>query len=77
MKRRSVLCIFLASWMAGSQLPAVDLKLPLKQKSVRFAVIGDSGTGFKQQFEVGRQMADCRQEFPFDSVLMLGDNLYG
>src|SRR6266581_9434645 len=77
MKRRSVLCIFLASWMAGSQLLAVDLKLPLKQKSVRFAVIGDSGTGFKQQFEVGRQMADCRQEFPFDSVLMLGDNLYG
>ena len=77
MKRRSVLCIFLASWMAGSQLPAVDLKLPLKPKSVRFAVIGDSGTGFKQQFEVGRQMADCRQEFPFDSVLMLGDNLYG
>jgi predicted phosphodiesterase len=77
MMRRSVLYVLLASWMAGSQLPAVDLQLPLKQKSVRFAVIGDSGTGDKAQFDVGRQMADCRQKFPFESVLMLGDNIYG
>ena len=42
MKRRSVLYILLAGWIAGLQLPAADLQLPLKQKSVRFAVIGDS-----------------------------------
>src|SRR6266700_2971202 len=77
MKRRSVLYALLAIWIAGSQLPAIDVRLPLKEKSVRFAVIGDSGTGGKQQFEVGRQMADCHRKFPFDLVLMLGDNLYG
>src|SRR5882724_8554533 len=77
MKRRSFLYVFLAGWFDGSRLPATDLRLPLKQKSVRFAVIGDSGTGDKHQFDVGRQMADCRLKFPFDLVLMLGDNLYG
>jgi len=56
---------------------AAELQLPLKEKSVRFALIGDSGTGERRQFEVGRQMADYRQKFHFDFVLMLGDNIYG
>jgi predicted phosphodiesterase len=43
---------------------------------VRFAVIGDSGTGGDAQYAVGRQMASFRNQFPFDLVLMLGDNLY-
>ncbi len=30
--------------------------LPLKQDSVRFAVIGDMGTGDKPQYEVAAQM---------------------
>jgi hypothetical protein len=54
-----------------------QLLLPLKDKSVRFAVIGDSGTGEKPQFEVGQQMAAFRKLFPFDFALMLGDNIYG
>src|ERR1044072_4309077 len=56
---------------------AADLKLPVKPKSVRFAMIGDSGTGEKPQYEVGRQLADFHAVFPFDFVIMLGDNLYG
>lgn len=43
---------------------------------VRFAVIGDGGTGGEAQYAVGRQMASFRTQFPFDLVLMLGDNLY-
>ena len=43
---------------------------------VRFAVIGDMGTGDGAQYDVGRQMASSRAEFPFNLVLMLGDNLY-
>lgn len=43
---------------------------------VRFAVIGDAGTGGEAQYAVGRQMASSRAQFPFDLVLMLGDNLY-
>jgi hypothetical protein len=55
--------------------PAV--KLPLKTGSVRFAIIGDSGTGEHPQIEVGQQMAKFRKDFPFDFVLMMGDNIYG
>jgi 3',5'-cyclic AMP phosphodiesterase CpdA len=45
--------------------------------AVRFAVIGDNGTGEQAQYEVGRQMAVAHGRFPFEFVLMLGDNMYG
>ncbi len=56
---------------------AAELTLPLKPKSVRFAVIGDGGTGEKGQFEVAREMMKDHGKFPFDFVIMLGDNIYG
>jgi 3',5'-cyclic AMP phosphodiesterase CpdA len=52
------------------------LALPLKDGSVRFAAIGDSGRGDQAQHEVARQMAAWRERFPFDFVVMLGDNVY-
>ncbi len=52
------------------------LALPLKEGSVRFAVIGDSGRGDQAQQEVARQMVAWRAKFPFDFVVMLGDNIY-
>jgi len=59
------------------QAPALQLTLPLKPGSVRFAVIGDSGTGKSEQYQVGEQMARFHATFPFDFVTMLGDNIYG
>jgi predicted phosphodiesterase len=56
---------------------AVDMKLPNKQGTVKFAVIGDNGTGEKEQYEVGGLMVKWQAAFPFDFVIMLGDNLYG
>jgi len=56
---------------------AVADDLPLKQDSVRFAVIGDMGTGDKAQYEVGQQMERAREKTMFDFVVMLGDNIYG
>jgi predicted phosphodiesterase len=53
-----------------------QLALPLKNGSVRFAVIGDSGRGDQTQNEVAQQMVAWRQRFPFDFVVMLGDNIY-
>jgi len=53
------------------------LKLPVTPNSVRFAIIGDNGTGERPQFEVARQMETFRKDFPFDFVCMLGDNIYG
>jgi len=55
----------------------IDLTLPVKNGSVRFAAIGDTGSGSRQQHEVAAMMLRYRQAFPFDFVLMLGDNLYG
>jgi hypothetical protein len=72
--RRLVLLFILAS-MALAAGPT--LKLPMKPKSVRFAVIGDCGTGAKDQLELAREMAACRSEFLFEFVVMLGDNIYG
>ena len=53
------------------------LALPLKEGSVRFAVIGDSGRANSGQIEVGKQMAAFHKQFPFAFVIMLGDNIYG
>jgi predicted phosphodiesterase len=51
--------------------------LPTKADSVKFAVIGDMGTGDTPQYEVAAQMVSAHARFPFDTVIMLGDNLYG
>jgi len=60
-----------------SSVTAQDLYLPNKKDSLHFAVIGDSGTGGKGQYEVAREMVEYRARFPFDLVLMMGDNIYG
>jgi hypothetical protein len=59
---------------AKSSLP---LSLPLKDGSVRFAIIGDTGTGTDKQQELADLMTQYHAVFPFESVLMMGDNLYG
>src|SRR5687767_13328789 len=56
---------------------AGDTAPPVAQNSVRFAVIGDTGTGERAQYDTGTMLANSRQVFPFELVLMVGDNLYG
>ena len=50
---------------------------PRAEKSLRFAVLGDTGTGDKPQYQVGERLNESRSVFPFEFVLMLGDNIYG
>jgi predicted phosphodiesterase len=50
---------------------------PRSDDSVKFLVIGDSGTGDSAQREVADQMWRSRAVFPFEFAIMLGDNLYG
>ena len=54
-----------------------ELRLPNKEGSVKFAVIGDSGQPGAGQTNIAKQMHAWRSRFAFESVLMLGDNLYG
>jgi DNA repair exonuclease SbcCD nuclease subunit len=51
--------------------------LSSSQPSIRFAVVGDTGTGGKAQYEVAGRLTSSRVRFPFDFVLLVGDNLYG
>ena len=55
----------------------LKLTLPMKDGSVRFAVIGDTGSGSAKQREMGDMMVKCHGLFPFEFVLMMGDNMYG
>jgi hypothetical protein len=56
---------------------SVKLTLPLKEGSVRFMVVGDTGTGTDKQQQLADVMVKYRQAFPFEFALMMGDNLYG
>ena len=60
----------------GPNAAAATIK-PYADKSVRFAVLGDTGTGSRPQYEVGERLNESRTVFPFEFVLMLGDNIYG
>jgi hypothetical protein len=63
--------------LAAAGAAAQELKLPNKGGTVKFALIGDTGTGSRAQSEVGAQMAAFRKTFPFTFVVMVGDNMYG
>ena len=77
MRTRDQLLITFTLVSLAAVVAAQDLKLPLAQDSVRFIVIGDSGTGDSGQIEVAKQMAAYRAKFPFTFGILLGDNLYG
>ena len=71
--------LFIALLLLGTSsfLLAQDLRLPNKPVSLKFAIIGDSGQPGKGQTAVAKQLTNWRGRFPFEFVLMTGDNLYG
>jgi len=56
---------------------ALELTLPNLTDSVKFAAMGDNGTGDRPEYDTANQMAAWHDRFPFDFVIMLGDNMYG
>jgi len=77
-----VIAVLLAQQSIGPAIgptiaPAQDLRLPNKAGSLKFAVIGDSGEPGSGQTGVASQMVKWRGRYPFEFVLMMGDNLYG
>ena len=75
MRRVAVLALVLASFPLATATQ--ELRLPNKAGSVKFAIIGDSGQPGRGQTAIAGQMASWRTKFPFEFVLMMGDNLYG
>ncbi len=73
-----VLVVWVAAALGdGSATAPPRGTLPNRPDSVKFAVTGDSGTGDRPQMDVARQMAETRKRFPFDFVIMVGDNFLG
>jgi hypothetical protein len=69
-----------ATSVAPVELPPVQppkVTLPMQQDSIRFAVIGDTGTGGVDQHRLAQQLVAAHSRFPFEFVLMTGDNMYG
>ncbi len=72
----NVLVLLIALLLPASAF-SQQLALPLQPNSLNFAVIGDSGTGKTPQYEIGQEMFIYHKAFPFEFVIMLGDNIYG
>ena len=62
---------------AASAALLAQSPLPNKPDSLKFAAMGDNGTGDRAQLETAEQMVKTHAAFPFDLVIMLGDNMYG
>jgi len=75
--RRSFVFVLLLLLTSTTFGQGVKLTLPMRDGSLRFAVLGDTGTGSSSQVKVAQQLTKHRQLFPFEFVILLGDNLYG
>ena len=73
MGKRAVLAAVLVVTTALAQ----SVSLPNRSGSLKFAVIGDNGTGDQAQYDVAKQMTAAHEKWPYDLVIMLGDNMYG
>jgi predicted phosphodiesterase len=65
---------------AGAVQPqphVANTSLPNADGSVKFAVIGDSGTGGAAQAQIAAQMFAARARCRYEFVIMNGDNIYG
>jgi predicted MPP superfamily phosphohydrolase len=70
----AVLLLVLAS---GGEGGAQNVAVRNEPGSLKFAAIGDNGTGKRPQYEMAETMRVVHQRFPYELVIMLGDNFYG
>ena len=77
MRFRSVLALLLSAvvTLVLSASGPADFAFPLQANSVRFAAIGDFGTGDQFELAVAQQMVKSRAVFPFEFVIALGDDV--
>jgi predicted MPP superfamily phosphohydrolase len=59
------------------QTAAQTVELPNKEDSLKFGVLGDFGTGDREQYQLAEQMAKLHARFPYELVVTVGDNIYG
>jgi 3',5'-cyclic AMP phosphodiesterase CpdA len=59
------------------QSAGAPVALPNKEDSLKFGVLGDFGTGEREQYQLADQMAKLHTRFVYEIVVTVGDNLYG
>jgi Calcineurin-like phosphoesterase len=69
--------MLLVAGLASAAVAAQEVPLPNRPGSLKFAVMGDSGTGQRPQYELAEQMTKSYAVFPFGLVIMVGDNMLG
>jgi len=74
--RRFPFSIAALSLVLASGVLAQQLTLPNKPDSLKFGVIGDTGTGDKHEYAVAKQLEGLRSQFKYEFVVMMGDNNY-
>jgi 3',5'-cyclic AMP phosphodiesterase CpdA len=74
LRRWSVVFAALAAVQTAS---GIDLSLPNRAGTVKFAVLGDFGSGDEPEHQLASQMAAFRRRFPFEFVITTGDNIIG
>ena len=52
------------------------LTLPMREGSVKFMAVGDTGRGNREQNELAQVMFEYKRAFPYEFVLLMGDNIY-
>jgi predicted MPP superfamily phosphohydrolase len=67
----------LAQRQASATTPSAIAPLRNRPGSLKFAVLGDFGTGDRSQYELAARMVQLHRQFPFELVVLVGDNLYG
>lgn len=75
--RTRSLTLIIGALAGAAVLAQPVVQLPNRSDSLKFAVIGDNGTGEGPQYEIAKQMTTSHATFAFDLVIMLGDNMYG
>ena len=81
MSKKASLILLVIALIGGTFFYPVSGRQASQQNSrssnvVRFVAFGDMGTGDSDQRDVARQMAAFHFNHPYDTVLMLGDNIY-
>ena len=63
--------------LEATMAAATPTAFSTKPDSLKFAVLGDFGTGERAQYALAERMAALHQTFPFELVVLVGDNIYG
>ena len=63
--------------VAAPPAQAPPIALRNAKDSMKIGVMGDFGNGSRVQYETADQMFKTYQKFPYELVLLTGDNLYG